>query len=734
MHRTVTDRADAAFARLRSLQGSDPGFYVLAVHSFIEQAIRSRLCQEESDVNFKTLIQEFHDHLLDAYQGRYIAGLNSLQQIKNQHFITNGVRHRFQAASPEDARAATQHLSRFCELAGIPPSSALSALLDDLKAWDDRRSRVDLVKELNELGYRYHVERRNGREAMERLAALQRIEAEAEHLKEALRAKERELARLEERREAKDAKVDELRRRLYEEKAALSSELKAARAKAGELDDARRYIELLTRLTVLTRTRADYERSVIRLSAEQRQVLGQIRLDKDFLVKGAAGTGKTLVLLKAIEKAKGRGLGQAGAQDELGLRELQGSVALLTYTATLVKYDRYLSSIMIKGWLDEGDRIVTVDSFMLERLKALEPDAGIDMDGSLLLELAALYAPSWMEPKALAAEAEGFLWANGATAAEYLDGMMERRGMRSALQKPERLAAWTAAECMSLEMESRARYSRNYAALKLSRALDSGEAAPCVDYVFLDEAQDLSASVLRAVRLCARRCLVLAGDADQSIYQPGFSFSRAGLDIVGRTRVLRTNFRNTVSLHELAERYRRGGAGGDEESQPLAFRDGPAPELFQGPDRQALADALAARIRLFTGPLGYEPDNLCVLAPRKDDLAFLRERLAADGITLADIRALDFDFSASGSVRATTLHSAKGLDFPVVFLFLSRPPYFGEAYDEAATERLARNLIYVALTRAMDHLDVFTLDSPQSPAVRELVAAFRESGSDRDRS
>ena len=40
------------------------------------------------------------------------------------------------------------------------------------------------------------------------------------------------------------------------------------------------------------------------------------------------------------------------------------------------------------------------------------------------------------------------------------------------------------------------------------------------------------------------------------------------------------------------------------------------------------------------------------------------------------------------------------------------------------TERLLRNLVYVGITRAMDNVNVFTLDSPD-PILWDLAACFR---------
>ena len=73
----------------------------------------------------------------------------------------------------------------------------------------------------------------------------------------------------------------------------------------------------------------------------------------------------------------------------MGAGELGGTVALLTYTTTLVKYDRYLSSLMMRGRFGAEDRISTADSFLFERLAAVEPGAVFDFDGKILAEAAA---------------------------------------------------------------------------------------------------------------------------------------------------------------------------------------------------------------------------------------------------------------------------------------------------------------------------------------------------------
>jgi hypothetical protein len=765
---------DARLARIERLQGADPGIFVLAVHAFVEGWIRDRFDYQMANVSFGSLVEDFISHCKEAAKacgdpgggtaagggsmsasgssmsasgsnpGSVLKGLVSMDALKHSHHETDYVRHRFHGLPRSNAEAATQHLDVFCRLAGIGSPERLEAIRTYIAAWDARKPMGALVEENALIRSLARKEAEEKQSLAEQVAQLSIRAAVVDNLESSLKSAESQLAEALATSGARNEKIDALRG----EKARALFELKEARNKLDQLADARDYVDALLRMTVFTRTRSDYERAVVRLTAEQKAVLSQINLDRDFLVKGSAGTGKTLVLLKAVEKAKGLGTGRALMQDTLELDEVKGSVALLTYTTTMVKYDAFLAGLMSSGRMAAADRIATADSFLLERLKALDHNASIDWNGKTLLELAARYPVAGMEPRELAAEVENFIWANDVSMEEYVTHLMDRKGMRKALPKAARYSAWVAAESIALEMEAAGSYTRNYAALKLVHASqnaggDAGGTAasipgavgntggstggglePSVDYVFIDEAQDLPAVVLKALKQAARRCVLLAGDADQSIYQPGFSFKRTGIDTGGRTRILRSNFRNTVQIHELAERYRSIDSCHDPENSPEAFRDGPVPELFRAPDRKALLELLVQRLKLFMDTLGYEAQNIGILVPSKDDIAFIRERFEPLDISLANIREPDLSFDSTGQVRICTLHSAKGLDFPVVLLFMDRPPFFGSGYDEESVDRMSANLVYVALTRAMDHLNVFTLEQPGCHALESLARAF----------
>jgi DNA helicase IV len=214
----------------------------------------------------------------------------------------------------------------------------------------------------------------------------------------------------------------------------------------------------------------------------------------------------------------------------------------------------------------------------------------------------------------------------------------------------------------------------------------------------------------------------MASDLRQSIYGVTSPFVRAGIHISGRTRVLRTNFRNTRQIAETALRFHETAA-----EPTYAFRDGPDPELHMATTGEDLLPLLLAKLQLFTDRLEYEPDNISVLAPHKAEVDRLLVALREAGFQASAMIAPEFAFDQAGAVRVSTLHSSKGLDFPVVMLYL---PYIHrrEKFDAETTERLVRNLIYVGLTRAMENLSVFV--SPGSdPVLQDLVAAIRADAS-----
>lgn len=710
------EQPDQELERLLHMHGSDEGFYLLAVHSFVEAWLRNELPGSSDTTPLPQLVDRFRERVLEiapeassrgttrrTAEGEIRRDLRCLGEFVRGQFLANSVRHRFVRVDREEVRAVTSRLIQFCRLARIEAPQTISALSESVeKVWIGRNTPLDEMKELRRVGFGLLKAQQENKDLNRQIIELQESER-AERAAAAERARlERELESARKRADSKDSRVDELRHKLAEYR----DQQRSLQHTVSRLEPARRYLSNLARMTSYARTRIDYERELTRLTSEQQHAVEFINLEHDHLIKGAAGTGKTLVLLKALERAT---RGRDGEGNELELEGSRPSVSLLTYTRTLVKYDRYIASLLDPS---EPDRdISTVDRFIAERLK--ECSVSLEVDYSCMEEFAAVEAKSCeMEPHELATEIEDFLFAGLVTREEYVRKLIPRHGRRGRLRREAREAVWAARERIIEKMLASGRISKNYSRVLLLEKMGDTRITSR-DFVFVDEVQDLAACDLTVLKRCARRALIMAGDNDQAIYGPGFSFRRAGVEVSGRTRILRTNFRNSIQIHEIAERFRFTGSGTEgsreRESQPVAYRFGPPPELVELGTRTDLRNALLERIHILVDALEYDPSNICVICPSTVELENVQMLLEHEGYEAVDLRSRSFRFSDSDAIRLSTLHSSKGLDFPVVLIYLPDLLRADRSYDEETGAAIIRHLLYVCMTRAMEQLCLLLL-------------------------
>lgn len=233
--------------------------------------------------------------------------------------------------------------------------------------------------------------------------------------------------------------------------------------------------------------------------------------------------------------------------------------------------------------------------------------------------------------------------------------------------------------------------------------------------VMIDEGHDFRPDWLKLVAQMVdpetNSLLVLYDDA-QSIYggktKRKFSFSSLGIQAQGRTTILRLNYRNTAEIlgaaYEFAKEYIRPEQA-EEDGVPLiqpesAGRRGLPPELRQFPTLAKEGSYLAEQFRQINQ--GGRPWRDMAVVYRA---AFIGEeitkQLQAAKIPVQFLGGPSkkrFDPGAD-SVTVLTMHSSKGLEFPVVAIpglgFMPHRDY--DVHEEA-------KLLYVAMTRAMDKL------------------------------
>ena len=476
--------------------------------------------------------------------------------------------------------------------------------------------------------------------------------------------------------------------------------------------DLQTYLDYLGRLTVYTRSRLDYERMIAQLSPEQKSIVDSVSFDRDFLIRGTAGTGKSLVLISAMKRIMSQGRLDFFAENP---------IIFITFTKTLVKYSRFTALLMK---LDIPPVLFsTVDTLVYDNLKKIDVEFLYDFNITDEF-LQTITIPPFMKTAELSAELEEFLLGRLIKKDEYIKKHIPREGMIKPLNPEQRTLIWNIRDGYIDYMNSKHRYSLNYGRLRLSKLMSEGrEGAPVkgLQTVFIDEVQDLNPAALAAVKSITNGPLIMAGDFQQSLYMTQNPFIRAGIDIRGTTKILKTNFRNTHQILEKADSFRDAG-GSPEQHEVISFREGPPSELFIGDNADALKIMLFERVSLFQNELGYEPENICILVPRNKYIIELEEIFKEADMASVKINSDEFDFINRGSLNISTLHSCKGLDFPVVLLYLPELIRY-EKYSESQTEQLLRNLIYTGMTRAMDHLNVFITES-EDPVIMDIAAVY----------
>ena len=240
----------------------------------------------------------------------------------------------------------------------------------------------------------------------------------------------------------------------------------------------------------------------------------------------------------------------------------------------------------------------------------------------------------------------------------------------------------------------------------VSEAFDTPR-GPKVAYqaILVDEGQDFADSwyrlLLRALDHEANQ-LFIALDSSQNIYRRRLSWRALGIQITGRTRVLRRNYRNTRPILSAAygmvqELDASEADPGDLVSSLVvpdqALREGPAPEVerltsAEGVRRHAKEWIVARLAR------GIPPDDILILGHNRLGMEKLTAWLGEQKIPASFLPA----GRERGTVGVSTIHSSKGVDAAHVLILNAHE------LDGLRTREEARRLLYIAMTRARDEL------------------------------
>ncbi|OQB89591.1 MAG: putative ATP-dependent DNA helicase YjcD [Verrucomicrobia bacterium ADurb.Bin118] len=292
-----------------------------------------------------------------------------------------------------------------------------------------------------------------------------------------------------------------------------------------------------------------------------------------------------------------------------------------------------------------------------------------------------------------------------------------RLGRKTRLAEAQRAVLWSIYERVRAELKARGLITEAGLFTELAGVL-ARRPNPPFDFVVVDEAQDLSVANLRCfAALGGQRAnaLFFAGDLGQRIFQQPFSWKSLGVDIRGRSRTLRVNYRTSHQIRTEVDRLlAREIADVDgyrqDRSDTVSVFNGPPPVIRVFKSEREETEFVG---QWLTGQAeaGVLPHEFGVFVRSSAQLERARAAVAAAGMPF---KVLDEHVEVtSGHVSLSTMHLAKGLEFRAVAVMAcddevipsqERIEVVGDDADLQEIYDTERYLLYVACTRARDHL------------------------------
>ena len=466
-----------------------------------------------------------------------------------------------------------------------------------------------------------------------------------------------------------------------------------------------------------------WERWAVFLHPEQKKLV-----EKNFSgpakVAGTAGTGKTIV---AIHRAA-----------YLARTHREARILLTTFSEPLANSLRSRLRLLITREPRLGERIEvhsmdTIGSRLFE-LNIRKPNiASQKLIRELLAKASNAAGEHKFSQRFLFTEWEQVVdaWQLDAWE-EYRD--VARLGRRTRLKEPQRKLLWTLFEGVRSGLRERGVITVSGMFNVLAQHYRSGAKSP-FEFCVVDEAQDISIAQLRFLASIAGdrpNGLLFSGDLGQRIFQQPFSWRAAGVDVRGRSTTLKINYRTSHQIRTQADRLldpRVTDVDGNVEERKgaVSLFNGPKPEVATHASVEQEIRGVSDWMQHLASD-GVQPHEIAVFVRSSDQLE--RATKAVTGANLT-CNALDEQIEIKpGTVSVSTMHLAKGLEFRAVAVMACDDEVIplqerieavtddGDLEDVYNTER---QLLYVAFTRARDHLMV-TGTKPTSEFLEDLTS------------
>ncbi len=437
-------------------------------------------------------------------------------------------------------------------------------------------------------------------------------------------------------------------------------------------------------------------------------------------VSGSAGTGKTIVALhRAVHLAR---------------ENLDARVLLTTFSVPLERglHTRLRRLVGNQPQLADRIDVQALDEVGLRLHKSLIGPVKLvnrEQLRSVVAAAASGVPDGGFSPSFLMSEWDQVVDAWGLANWEaYRD--VTRLGRRTRLPEQRRKKLWQIFQAILEDLKTQRLSTQSQVFHALAKKLATAPSQP-YQHVVVDEAQDLSIAQLKflaALGANQPNALFFAGDLGQRIFQQPFSWKAAGVDIRGRSRHLRVNYRTSHQIRQQADRLLATeitdvDGVADLRADTVSVFNGPAPivRIF---DTAAIEQSSVAEWIRKLLKEGLSAHEIGIFVRSEAELPRARDSAAAAGL---NYKVLDEHIEMTGVFAAiATMHLAKGLEFRAVAVMAcdeevlplqSRIEQVGEDGDLQETYDSERQLLYVACTRARDRL----LVSGREPASEFLA-------------
>jgi superfamily I DNA/RNA helicase len=312
---------------------------------------------------------------------------------------------------------------------------------------------------------------------------------------------------------------------------------------------------------------------------------------------------------------------------------------------------------------------------------------------------------------------------------EYRD--VVRLGRKTRLPEKQRNVLWEMFEIVRSGLKDQGMKTLSQMFSELAVHLE-GSTNPPFDYAIVDEAQDISIAQLKFLAALSSRpdSLFFSGDLGQRIFQQPFSWKSLGVDIRGRSNTLRINYRTSHQIRQQADRLLApeladvDGVIEDRRATQSVF-NGPKP-IIQVTDSQEEEQQIVAEwLKDLLGD-GYTPAEIGVFVRSDNEIPRAQQAVQKSGFpfVVLDEKLLP----STEQISICSMHLAKGLEFRAVAVMacddeiIPLQDRIDTVVDDSDLEEVyntERHLLYVACTRARDHLFVTSVD-PESEFIDDL--------------